>query len=229
MKNHSVLSCAFSFCLFCVAGAQTVSVSGLCNSFGSGYGDAPAPAGGGGGLPPIEIALNGRTQLNISAFGTVSPDGVVFNGPDGVQWTFGFPNPNDILSHRSISGIVNNKNLFLAGVFLDNGVPGSAPPRLDFTNVMDFLSITPLLGQTFYIGDGVSQPTGTPQVFNAPAGATKLFLGFEDAFEFQGLPGSYANNAGSLQVSVQAVPEPTTIAVVALGAAIFLLRKRSRV
>lgn len=223
MKMKAIEVAVLALCLSAPLGAQSVSVSGLCNSFGSGYGDAPAPAGGGGGLPPIEIALNGNTSLYISATGSVSPDGVVFNGPDGVQWAFGYANPNDILSHRSISGIVNNKNLFLAGVFLGSGVPAIAPNRLDFTNSMDFASITPELGQSFYIGDGFNQSTSLAQVFNAPVGATRLFLGFEDAFDFQGPAGSYHDNAGSLQVIVQPAPEPTSILI--LASAILVLLK----
>jgi len=71
----------------------------------------------------------------------------------------------------------------LVGVFLSNAVPSSgAPAALDFSSGgfgTDFATLSPLLGQVFYIGDGKTSG-GIFQTFTAPAGATRLFLGIPD-------------------------------------------------
>jgi len=95
----------------------------------------------------------------------------------------------------------------------------------------DFLSITPLLGQIFYIGDGKTSG-GAFQEFIAPAGATRLFLGIPDGFGFGGEPGAYDDNDGSYRIrigvnEVPAIPEPETYALMLLGAAAIALRRRS--
>lgn len=38
--------------------------------------------------------------------------------------------------------------------------------------------------------------------YRVPSGATRLFLGFTDAFLYEGSPGWYGNNAGELDVTV---------------------------
>ena len=97
--------------------------------------------------------------------------------------------------------------MFLAGVFLDDQEPvDPAPPRLDFSAgalTDDFAKLGPALNQTFFIGDG--QALGMPQVFRAPEGATRLYLGFADAWDFGdpfAAPGYYGDNGGALLVDV---------------------------
>ena len=88
--------------------------------------------------------------------------------------------------------------MFLVGVFLGPARPKRpAPPRLDFTGKERFSRLAPQLGQTFFVGDGKGRS------YRAPAGATRLFLGFADSFFYQGEPGWYGNNAGSLEVTVE--------------------------
>jgi hypothetical protein len=74
----------------------------------------------------------------------------------------------------------------LVGVFIDDTIPssGPAPETLDFSAGglgIDFLTLSPLLRQVFYIGDGVTSG-GTFQQFIAPTGATRLALGIPDGW-----------------------------------------------
>ena len=90
----------------------------------------------------------------------------------------------------------------LVGVFLDDSIPnGVAPAALDFTvlgTVLDTLS--PDLGQVFYIGDGTS--TSGLKEFVAPPGTTRVFFGIPDGFGFGGQPGAYDDNDGSFEITV---------------------------
>ncbi len=124
----------------------------------------------------------------------------------------------------------------LVGVFLSDAVPsGAPPPGLDFSPAgigIDFLSLSPLLGQVFYIGDGKTAG-GTFQEFIAPIGATRLFLGIPDGFGFGGAPGAYDDNDGSYRIrigvnEVPAIPEPETYALMLAGLAMlrFVARRR---
>jgi hypothetical protein len=176
----------------------TKTVFGRANIFGAGFQTAPQPGGGGGGtLPPFWRLPAGENRIVTfpSITGEVNPivGGAPYNGPggDGVG-------PTDVKSLRGISGIVDRKNgMFLVGVFLGIGTPKRpAPARLDFTDAEQFDVLEPKLGQTFLIGDGKDRS------YRVPTGATRLFVGFADAFLYQGLPGWYGNNAGRLQVTV---------------------------
>ena len=88
--------------------------------------------------------------------------------------------------------------MFLTGVFLDPSVGSVAPSALNFSapGGTSFTTLSGLqLGQTFFIGDGLTgSGTGGIQTFVAPTGATRLFLGFADAFGFGGSPGFYDDN-----------------------------------
>jgi hypothetical protein len=176
-------------------------VLGISNIFGAGREAPPAPGGGGGGaLPPACDLPSGSTTVTIpAATGQVTPyvDQPLRNGAAGDRDGAGGEN-TDVLSYRGISGIVNRGNgLFLVGVFLADDEPSDpAPERLDFTNAEDFEELAPEIGQTFLIGDGVGRR------FLIPAGATRLFLGFADAFLYEGAPGWYGNNAGALEVTI---------------------------
>jgi hypothetical protein len=137
----------------------------------------------------------GRVVTVPRATGHVNPlaGEVDDNGPggDGVG-------PTKIRSYGGISGITHKRNgMFLVGVFLTDDPPGAdAPPVLDFTKRESFASLSPLIAQTFFIGDGRNRS------YRVPDGATRLFLGFADSYLFKGSPGWYGNNRGQLAVKV---------------------------
>jgi hypothetical protein len=70
----------------------------------------------------------------------------------------------------------------------------SAPTSRSTTASRDYLSLAPLLQQTFFIGNGRTSSNQVQQVI-APAGATRLFLGTMDGY-------GWFNNTGSLTVVV---------------------------
>jgi hypothetical protein len=112
-------------------------------------------------------------------------------------------------------------------VFLNDAAPDgstAAPAALDFRPSglgIEFASLSPLLGQVFYIGDGVTAG-GDFQEFIAPTGATRLFLGIPDGFGFGGVPGAYDDNDGAYRVTIGVnqipVPEPDALALLAVAA-----------
>lgn len=92
----------------------------------------------------------------------------------------------------------------LIGVFLDDSAPGNFPPPvvLDFSNASnrDFASLYPNLRQPFFIGDGKDTKGGIQQ-FVVPVGATRLFLGTMDSYQ-------WSNNQGSFTVKVATASNP---------------------
>lgn len=80
-----------------------------------------------------------------------------------------------------------------------------------------------LLGVFTGSGSGVNTifQIGSGGTFTAPGGATKLYLGFADAYGFQGNSGWYADNSGSILADVTlsggGIPEPATWALMILG------------
>jgi hypothetical protein len=139
----------------------------------------------------------------------------------------------DMDSNGGISGMnlfesapADRRVMFLAGVFLTDAEPTApAPVSLDFSSTAlgrSFVSLAPLLQQTFYIGDGLTaEGTGTTQSFLVPDGATRLFLGIVDGSYFVGGPDYYDNNDGAFTATftVAAVPEPSAcvLALIAMG------------
>lgn len=212
-------------------------VDGSSNIFGAGHLYTPNPggpfsgdAGYAGTLPPLYSLIAGS---NIVQFPTISgtvnccsdkPD----NGPDG-----GNSFQTDISSLAGLSGIKGPGDMFLVGVFLSGVEPtGAGPAVLNFTNAgigTNFSSINPLLNQVFFIGDGRKTDGTTIQSFIAPAGTTRLYLGFADGIGFSGYPGAYGDNSGFLSVNISqtdGAPEPTSIMLFLSGAlGLFAARK----
>jgi hypothetical protein len=141
-------------------------------------------------------------------------------GPDG-----GAGGQTNLSGFGGISGFKSDGQGPLVGVFLDSTIPnGATPLGLDFTAAglgTDFVSLTRGLGQVFFVGDGMT----SSMVFHeltAPAGATRLALGIPGGFGFVGVPGAYDDNDGAYRIriginEVPTIPEPATLALLALG------------
>lgn len=185
---------------FCPPGPGEVSVqiSAQANLFGAGLDRPPAPAGGGAGVVPpfVELPAGATRLVTFPCTGGLTDfaAGVPAIGPDG----FVASQTTNVESYGGVSGLLmEGRVMFLAGLFTTDVPPAEpAPERLDFTGRADFERLEPEIGQTFFIGDGAGQ------VFAAPGGATRLYLGFVDALYFTGQPGWYGNNRGALEATV---------------------------
>lgn len=116
----------------------------------------------------------------------------------------------------------------LVGVFLEDTLPGSAPPTLRFYASdaslggiqTDFEALSPSIGQVFFIGDGLTGTgTGRPQLFAVPAAATRLYLGYIDACSNTGpaSPGCYTDNAGAVTAAFRISTAPNGTLVDSVG------------
>jgi hypothetical protein len=193
-----------------------VTVSGTSNIYGAGHAFLP----GGGDPPPVlkfaagpgqyatfpSVTGQVRFDNNNDDFGngSTSPDGGSFLAPTGVYATAG------------LSEIKMPNTEGLLGVFLTDAEPADpAPATLDFgPSVLteNFDSISPKIGQVFFIGDGRTAG-GTPQKFYAPANATRLYLGVADSYNgssITGSPGNWGDNGGQYSVQVQVINNTPT-------------------
>ncbi len=194
------------------------------------------PDGSTDGTAPTRIAITGGSTITFSATGTISFNGGGnFNDPDGI----GSASNINVSATTDFSGFSAPHAGSLVGVFYSPTVALPQPPAtLDFNTIgTGFTTLAPLLGQVFFIGDGLTgDGTGTVQSFTAPGGARSLYIGFADAGGYNGTPGSYDDNLGSLAVTVNtssvtsAVPEAATWAmmIVGFGAVGFALRSAKR-
>lgn len=203
---------------FTVSGESNPWLAGMPEGSGAGWVDtAPYQS-------PLEVtgmSINAGDIFNFSASGAVRngscPEpGCTTNNPDGGsvihEWYGGENGISDIFAPLNS----------LIGVFLGNDQPNFsiAPQNLDFSSVesRNYLNLNPTLKQTFYIGDGLTN-SGTFQKIIAPVGATRLFLGTMDGYQ-------WGNNLGFFNVTVtkytddtQSVPEPvSTFSLLSLGA-----------
>ncbi len=129
-------------------------------------------------------------------------------GPDGAPL---------ILNHlvgaeNGISDILAPVNSLL-GVFLGPSQPDltPAPGALDFSTPAsrNYLILAPGLQQVFFMGDGMTDGAVAQEIV-APLGATRLFLGTMDGY-------GWANNIGSFDVTLTAVPEPASMLLLGSG------------
>jgi hypothetical protein len=240
-KTHSAMRNVFGKVSFAAAGmalvaialdtasvsAATFTVSGTSNPYLAGL---PSGASASGDLAPAQspvqvtgVSISAGTILNFSATGSVSfvpsPSG---DTPDG----------SFLVNRGAENGIAgyNDPANSLVGVFLDNSLPtaSAAPAALNFDTTASraYSTLSPLLKQIFFIGDGLTGTgTGTQQSIVVPVGATRLFLGTVDG-------SGWSNNSGQFTVDVNAaastsVPEPFTIVGTLVGGTAALrLRKR---
>ena len=168
--------------------------------------------------PVLVLGLN----LGSGVFLTFNVSGAVSNGP---CCALVGPDGGGFISHTTgaENGIADATAPInaLVGVFLDNNQPDLTPPpsSLDFGSIgLGFPSLSPGLKQVFFIGDGLTGTgSGATQEFFIPAGATRLFLGTMDGFE-------WSNNLGSFDVTV---PEPSALLLFPFGLTVMgLIRRR---
>jgi large repetitive protein len=176
---------------------------------------------------PVGIPVHPDEILQFHAFGLVghgprwdeispTPDGGTLFDTPGFHWT----------THRTGAehGIGNYDVPInaLVGVFLSDARPDTtpAPTTLDFRgggNVpggINYRFLIPQLKQVFFIGDGLDG-AALQQTVVVPTGATRLYLGTADGFE-------WANNQGAYAVTVTRAghaPEPGSLTLLGLGAA----------
>ena len=199
------------------------------------FGHSGSPGGGGASTDAVQIDFGADTG-NVFTF---SASGLVncCNGAPNIPPDGGGSGMN-VGGANGLSGLSGNRNVPLVGVFTTGLDPfgGFAPAALSFDGANP-TSLTPLLHQVFYIGDGragYDNAGGAQLTFTAPTNATRLYLGAIDAVGFNAQTGYYADNPGSWTVSVDlaaqpgAVPEPGTwtLMIGGFAAAGGMLRRR---
>jgi len=151
---------------------------------------------------PIEakgISIKPDEILTFSATGGVANGPFQLVGADGIDTYVLSRTPGAENGIGDITAPIDA----LIGVYLDDSAPSNfrPPAVLDFSAASnrDFASLYPNLRQPFFIGDG-KDSVGDVQQFIVPAGATRLFLGTMDGYE-------WADNQGSFTVKVTIVPK----------------------
>ena len=223
----TILTTAAAFACQTSVSAATLSVPATSNIFGAGHATPPDS----GTLPPSVTIASGSTFVTFaSVAGTITLNGGGnFNDADGVGAAVA---SSSTTSLNGISGLTAPNAGYLVGIFETAAEPADpAPTALNFvTTGTSFSTLSPVLDQTFFIGDGLTgDGTGATQRFVVPAGATRLFLGITDAGGYNGSPGSYGDNSGTFVATLTVVPEPSSLALAGLGiAALAAWRKRRR-
>lgn len=223
MKFLKQIGVAFAATITLLASAEaatfTFVVPGTANPYLAGL-PAGTSASSGDSAPansPVPITgfdVSEGATFSFSATGQVSLGVGLGPDPDGSTPINHTGTPENGFSN------VTMPRVSLLGVFLEDMPPTAtpAPNALDFTSdaSQNYTSLSPLLKQIFFIGDGVTDD-GTTQEIVAPTGATRLYLGTMDGF-------GWFNNSGEFNVAVTGPASgPTTPAPIPLPAGMPLL------
>jgi hypothetical protein len=236
-----LVSFAFMFAGYACAGTIVVQSTDVIYAAGS----QSSVAAGAGGTVPGGISLT--SLANFVSFSSVSgslassggnpcasPEGCIVlnngsgNNPNDPDGTGANPSTSSETGSGSISGMTGPGAGYLVGVFVGAGGPsGPAPAALNFLGGglgTAFTSLSPLLDQVFFIGDGLTgDGAGTVQDFFVPTGATELYLGVSDACGYNGGPSCYGDNLGTFTAAYSVtnnssgVPEPGSLFLLGTG------------
>jgi hypothetical protein len=201
-RRHSLRRLAALACAGLAPAARadvTLGVPATANLYRAG-GNAPASPGTDPPSAEIGDAAAGLVLHFVFVVGTTDCDGAgatcAPQGPDGSVAGNRQGGPVGALSEIAYRGA---GSLPLLGVLLGPSLPADAPGGLDFRYAEGFDELAPALGQVFWIGDGLTGTgSGDAQGFVVPPGATRLYLGYDDA--------TFADDTGGLAVRV---PEPS--------------------
>lgn len=144
------------------------------------------------------ICLTAGSKLYFNVDGSITNGGGTANasadGKTEMMASHCRPDQNDGLSN------VTAPMISFVAVFVGDTKPPVAPEALDFTTpaARDYVTLSPKLGQVFFVGNGVTGANG-PQQIIVPVGATQLWMGFNDS-------GSWADNAGGVSASILWAP-----------------------
>jgi len=190
-----------------------VTVEATANIWSSGHAAPESLTGGAGTLSEIiniPIGHDGTLTIeNVTGMIDYGPC-CAENGADGISVPSGGIGP--AIDYRGIAGMDIPRGIFLSGVFLDDNEPMDPSPSHLVINDIGFSALSPDLAQSFFIGDGLTGTgSGSTQIFNIPNNATRLFLGFHDSFN--GLPGFFQDNTGSLSLNANfnTIPIPAAV------------------
>lgn len=162
--------------------------------------DSPDYAGTSSNPKQSPVKAAGLTLKPGSSLTFDGVDGGANNTASSVRFD-GDGNTTNIVTNSA--GAENGKQNLRApinsviAVFLTDATPtgvSGLPEALDFSTTAsrDFASLSPKIGQTFFIGDG-RRDNGELQRFVIPAGATRLYIGTMDGYEWN-------NNVGGFTV-----------------------------
>jgi hypothetical protein len=213
-KNKIITICAVSLFFLAASSAManvTITVSGKDSIYFAGR-SSPIPIPSGrtasdywGDLTDpdvipgfVDITGFGGTIVSITATGLWSHTPFPSSDADG----YGPNNMTNAPYGDFGISLVNAPLDTLVGVFLDDStpVPGTEPAVL-IAGVHDMTS--PLLQQGFVIGSSLENIT-------IPTGATRLFLGLHNGYE-------WTNNSGSMTVTLTPIPAPGAILLGSIG------------
>lgn len=185
-----------------ITGKANVWFAGLPNTASAAYGGdityaSSCPAGEFTGFNVTPGA-----KLSFAASGKLSNTTSGGNNPEGNAGSMQQNLTNNLGGKSNIKAPLNA----LLAVFISDDDPSAtaAPAMLDFTSAgsRNYTELSPLLKQTFYIGDG--QANGVAQTIVVPAGATRLYFGSMD-------PYGWHNNSGTCTIDVTSIGGEITL------------------